>query len=161
MDALSSNHEILRGCQNRYPDSLRSRERELDRSVLADFPTQLRELEAHGDTISSMLKYSQGTGNFVIYTAVFIQPTAKQDHPSSDGSSNIATMNQYRYTTQAWTRLSADLKVATELTARLSKKTAGDSSLLKALTTLATLYLPPTLIAVCSHQTQSIVYLWK
>lgn len=129
MDALTSNIQVIEGCQTRYQRASKLYGFSVRQDIIDDLATQAQELKNHKYWIKHILEYSSGTANLLGKILEF-----RHDE----------TM---RTQTQILTELSEGQKRSAEHIAELQSQTAEDSGLLKALTALASLYLPASLVA--------------
>jgi hypothetical protein len=120
----------------------------LEKTVLADLCTQVRDLEAHKAVVCKMLEYSIGTASLVCYPRKTIFAHLSLTALKLGKILELRHNESMRTQTQSLTQLSMGQTTATEQVARLQAAMTNDSRLLKGLTVLATLYLPASLVAV-------------
>ncbi|KAI4175203.1 MAG: hypothetical protein LQ346_008105, partial [Caloplaca aetnensis] len=164
LHALDTDIDIVQGCKARYchlakhSDSSTQATRPVtDAQHLQDqFDWHLAELKAHRHAARSIIEHCSWTANLVRKNSITNLPVAFAPHPLRHHLArrphqekileyrNDETMQTH---SQALRDLAAAQKTEAENMTRLTRQTAQDSKMLKALTVMATLYLPATLLA--------------
>ncbi|KAL8896737.1 MAG: hypothetical protein Q9207_007562, partial [Kuettlingeria erythrocarpa] len=136
LHALDTDIDIVQGCKARYrhlakhsDSSTQARRPVPDAQRLQDqFEWHLAELKAHKRAARSIIEHCSWTANLQEKILEYRNDETMQTH------------------SQALRDLAAAQKTEAENMTRLTRQTAQDSKMLKALTVIATLYLPATLL---------------